>query len=407
MFQKTTITLFSFLFLLFTEGISQNADCDKMLILKDTIYHTKAISGFGAKKEFDGNALEDKKVFEKEANSVWYLITAPETGIFTFDIVTENESDDWDFLLFEHKKMFCKRIRDKVISPIRSNLSRSPITGLSEKGTEMFVAAGVNANYSKSLKVVKGERYVLVVNNPKRAGGKHTLVLHFPKKEVVKEVIEEKPSVESVSIKLELIVKDAVSNDLIKANMVISGLDKEGLKVKDQSIYVQYLPKKRREIHVGISAKGYLLYDDMYKISAKKSVFSKDVLLQKIKVGDKVNLKRLQFHGNRADFLPGAENSLQALLSFMNQNPNVVVEVEGHVNGPKQKNSKAYKELSYSRAYAVKAFLLKNGVKDDRIDFKGYGNSQMLYPNPKSAYQESANRRVEIKILSNEYNSGN
>ena len=42
----------------------------------------------------------------------------------------------------------------------------------------------------------------------------------------------------------------------------------------------------------------------------------------------------------------------------------------------------------------------------NRIDFKGYGNSKMLYPDPKSSYQESANRRVEIKILSDEYNPG-
>ena len=91
----------------------------------------------------------------------------------------------------------------------------------------------------------------------------------------------------------------------------------------------------------------------------------------------------------------------------MNQNPEVVIEIEGHVNGPGQKNSKDYQELSYNRAYAVKAYLIKNNIEKNRIDFKGYGNSQMLYPNPKSSYQESANRRVEIKIISNEYNSGN
>ena len=91
----------------------------------------------------------------------------------------------------------------------------------------------------------------------------------------------------------------------------------------------------------------------------------------------------------------------------MTENPRVVIEVEGHVNGPGQKNSKDYKALSYSRAYSVKSYLMKNGIEKARIDFKGYGNSKMLYPAPKSQYQESANRRVEIKILSNEYNSGN
>ena len=108
MFKKSNITLLTFLFLLFTEVISQNSDCDKMLILKDTIYHTKAIAGFGVKKEFDGNELANKIKFEEEKNSIWYFITAPVDGVFTFDIITENKNDDWDFLLFEYKKAFCK-----------------------------------------------------------------------------------------------------------------------------------------------------------------------------------------------------------------------------------------------------------------------------------------------------------
>lgn len=90
----------------------------------------------------------------------------------------------------------------------------------------------------------------------------------------------------------------------------------------------------------------------------------------------------------------------------MKSNPTVKIEVGGHVNGPGERNTKRYKELSYNRAFAVKDYLVKNKIESKRIDFKGYGNSEMLYPEPKSAYQESANRRVEIKILSNEYNSG-
>ena len=94
----------------------------------------------------------------------------------------DNQQDDWDFLLYEYKKNFCKRIEDNMAKPIRSNLSRSPITGISRQGKENFVAAGVNNNYSRPIHVHEGERYVLVVNNPKRSGGKHTLILHYPKK---------------------------------------------------------------------------------------------------------------------------------------------------------------------------------------------------------------------------------
>ncbi|MBL4669619.1 MAG: OmpA family protein [Flavobacteriales bacterium] len=401
--QHLKILIILFIILNSSFLIGQNADCDNLLILKDTIYHSKAISGFGDKKEFSGNELENDRTFEDEKNSIWYFIVAPSDGVFTFDIITENTNDDWDFLLYKYKKKFCKQIEDKVIVPIRTNLSRSPITGLSREGGSNFVGAGINANYSRPIRVKKGDRFVLVVNNPKRAGGIHILKLHFPPS---KEAIETKPikeePIESTTTKFELVVKNKGTKDLLKGDLSITGVSAEAIIVNGKSVYVQFLSKKNRVVHISASAKGYMLFDKELKVGKNRVIFSYDIFLEPIKTGAKVNLKKIQFLGNRSDFLPGASSSLEALLSFMQKNPKVVIEIEGHVNGPKQKNSKEYKELSYSRSYAVKAFLIKNGIEKERIDFKGYGNSQMLYPNPKSEYQQSANRRVEIKILSNE-----
>lgn len=382
-------------------AFSQNADCDKMLILKDTIYQAKSISGYGNVREFEGNELEDIKTFEEEKNSIWYLITAPTDGVFTFDIISENKQDDWDFLLFEHKKKFCKRIEDGKIAPIRTNLSRSPITGLARNGKENFVGAGVNLNYSRPIHIHKGERYVLVVNNPKRAKGNHTLVLHFPKEEkIVDTVTTKEQPVKIVQTKFELTIRDTTTQSLVKSNISIIGIGLKPIIMDDKAIFIKYITKKNRTVLINASAEGYMLTSKECKITKNQLTASYEVALEPIKSGAKVNLKNIQFYGNRYDLLPSARPTLDALLLFMETNPTVVVEVEGHVNGPRQKNSKEYKELSYNRAYAVKDFLMKKGINKERIDFKGYGNSQMLYPEPKSSYQEAANRRVEIKILS-------
>jgi outer membrane protein OmpA-like peptidoglycan-associated protein len=380
---------------------AQHADCDNMLILKDTIYQAQSISGFGSTKEFEGNELEDIKTFEEEKNSIWYFITAPADGVFTFDIISENESDDWDFLLYEYNREFCKRIEDEKIVPIRTNLSRSPITGLSRKGKENFIGAGINSNYSRPIHTHNGDRYVLVVNNPKRAKGNHTLVLHFPQEKKILDTtqLKEMP-VEVVQAKFELIVKDKITGDLVKSNISITGLVSKSLVIDDKSVFIKYISKKNRTLSINSSAKGYMLSSLQFKIYKNQLMANCELLLEPIKSGARVNLKDIQFYGNRFDLLPSAKPSLEALLLFMNFNSTVVIEVEGHVNGPGQKNSKEYQELSYSRAYAVKDFLIKKGVAKERIDFKGYGNSQMLYTDPKSRYQEAANRRVEIKILS-------
>src|SRR5690606_40297106 len=125
------------------------------------------------------------------------------------------------------------------------------------------------------------------------------------------------------------------------------------------------------------------------------------LLLEKIQKGKKINLKNIQFYGNEAKFLPQARGDLKSLLEFMQLNPSLQIEVEGHVNGPNQRNSKEYQQLSEDRAKAVKNYLIENGIDATRIASVGYGNTQMLFPQPKSQTEMSANRRVEIKIIDN------
>ena len=54
------------------------------------------------------------------------------------------------------------------------------------------------------------------------------------------------------------------------------------------------------------------------------------------------------------------------------------------------------------RRLASHASTACNGKPERRLlSFVGLGNSQMLYPEPKDKEQSEANRRVEVKIVSN------
>lgn len=393
----------SFVICLVTLSKGQNNDCGNLLKLKDTVYHSPAISGYGNVREFEGNELENNKFIEKEANSIWYLIAMPDSGTFTFDIKTQNKTDDWDFMLFEYKSKFCARIAANAIEPIRTNMSRSPVTGLNTKATENYQAAGLHTNYSKAVVAEKGKQFVLVVNNPKSAGRQHTLLLHFPQKEKKAKVVEVKEKDSNIPTTLfKLSIKDAKTKTLIPSSVVISGLRKKSIELDTITNYETELSRRNREVYLTASSKGYMLASKEFKISQSKSEFRTVVYLEKLQAGKKINLTKIQFYGNRADFLPSAKSSLKALLGFMHQNPKLVIEIEGHVNGPNERNSSAYKELSNNRAKAVKSFLMDNNISEQRIKFVGYGNSQMLFPQPKSEREHSANRRVEIKIIANE-----
>ena len=237
MFQKNIQILF-FLSLILNSSFSigQNADCNNLLELTDTIYLAKNVNGYGNKREFSGNELQNKLGFEQEENSIWYLIKAPASGKFTFDIIAKNDDDDWDFLLYEHKNLFCKRIDSNRIKPIRSNLSRSAKTGLSLTSTQKYSGAGLNENFSQYVEVKKGEEFVLVVNNPKKANSTHKLVLHFPK-EIKKPVKPIKPVVDLNLKKFKLQIKDKGTKKALSANVNITGLKKEAVELQDLTIY--------------------------------------------------------------------------------------------------------------------------------------------------------------------------
>lgn len=401
------ISLYILFFLLFTSnGLkAQHADCDKLLRLTDTIYEAKNISGFGNKMDFKNNFNDSVSSFPQETNSIWYLIQVPNSGSFTFDIISNSDLDDWDFLLYEHKSQFCRRIDSNKIKPIRTNLSRSPTTGLSLFSTDEFSSPGINNNYSKFVTAKAGEEYVLVVNNPKRANSNHTLLLHFsPSQKIVRQLTDEPAEIEVVKdipkLNFTFEIKDAATNLLIPANVSISGLRKEIIELQDVTNYQAIIDRNLYRINLTVYTKGYMLYSTKININKSKDVFHQVIILEPIIEGKKVSLDDIQFQAASDKFLKTAASSLKSLLNFMILNPAIKIEIGGHVNGPGQSNSVEFKKLSIDRAIAVKDYLVENGIEINRIQYTGYSNLKMIFPDPKTEDEHSANRRVEIKIMS-------
>lgn len=77
--------------------------------------------------------------FGKSHLVVWFYFIVPYDTTLTFQIVPENPSDDFDFILFKSDKGdFCRKEKQREIQPLRSNFAKPTaynkgITGLSEK----------------------------------------------------------------------------------------------------------------------------------------------------------------------------------------------------------------------------------------------------------------------------------
>lgn len=110
---------------------------------------------------------------------------------------------------------------------------------------------------------------------------------------------------------------------------------------------------------------------------------------------EKVVLRGVNFATGSAKLLPAASETLKAVAGAMKANPKIEVEVGGHSDsvGEEAKNQ----ALSERRAKAVKDFLVKEGVDEDRLSTKGYGEEQPADTNDTAAGRAN-NRRVAFRV---------
>jgi outer membrane protein OmpA-like peptidoglycan-associated protein len=94
--------------------------------------------------------------------------------------------------------------------------------------------------------------------------------------------------------------------------------------------------------------------------------------------------------------MPGAVNTIDKLVKFLEKYQNRNVLIEGHTDSV---GSETYNlGLSHRRADAVRAALISKGISENRITAKGYGESRPVASNTTAAGRQQ-NRRVEIVIL--------
>jgi outer membrane protein OmpA-like peptidoglycan-associated protein len=107
-------------------------------------------------------------------------------------------------------------------------------------------------------------------------------------------------------------------------------------------------------------------------------------------------LKNIYFDYNKATLLDESNKSLNELLEQMNAQPKLKIKIKGHTS---TEGDAAYNlKLSQNRAKAVRDYLLKNGVKTERVQYEGYGETVPIGPND-TEEDRAKNRRVEFEIL--------
>jgi outer membrane protein OmpA-like peptidoglycan-associated protein len=380
----------------------ENADCTGAIFIKDSVFTcTQAIRGFGNVLEIKENPPDDKQWFEREHHTTWYKFRSPATTILTFDIIPTNIEDDIDFLVFEGAiPGICDKITSEQVQPIRSNISRNDKSiqskcGLRKDAPDVYVRSGVGSSYSSALDVQEGQLFYLVVDYQDRPLAGYTIRFHYDPPPQPPE-----PEKKGTQQQLHISISDAKSGKPVDAGVTIEGMVFDSIvEAKGGSEY-EYTMDAYRNLKLGCVREGYMFYSTKVK-GTTDPVVNIEVKLLPITTGEHVILEDIHFVGNDTKVLRSSEGSMLLLLRFMQTNPRVKVEIQGHVNGPTYKNTKEFIELSTGRAKTVYDFLIVNDVDPGRLSYVGKGNSEMLFPEPKNKEESEANRRVEVKVLSN------
>ena len=104
------------------------------------------------------------------------------------------------------------------------------------------------------------------------------------------------------------------------------------------------------------------------------------------------------FDTGRAQLKPGAARTLNQLATFLRENPERTVQIEGYTDSVG--SSALNQTLSDDRASAVKSALMDRGIAITRIAARGLGEADPVATN-RTAAGRQRNRRVEV-IISNE-----
>lgn len=102
------------------------------------------------------------------------------------------------------------------------------------------------------------------------------------------------------------------------------------------------------------------------------------------------------FETNRSSLTSASNVALDRVAESLLANPDVRIEIGGHTDNTG--SNATNQRLSLQRAQSVKAYLVRKGVRPDRLETVGYGPDNPIATNDTDEGRRQ-NRRVELKLL--------
>ncbi|GAB3342445.1 OmpA family protein [Marivirga atlantica] len=219
------------------------------------------------------------------------------------------------------------------------------------------------------------------------------------------EVDKAEGEVEKTNAPVTLLVRvtDAKSGEVINADIDLKRAS-DNLAVpaenNDNGIYKYVIVRDEpTDLMLSVQKSGYIFVNKRITIPASQpepQTIRESISLKKPEVGSSKVLRNIYFDFGKASFSNGSYDELNKMVAFMEQNPNVNVEIAGHTDNIG--NDAFNKELSQLRANKVVNYLTKKGIDRRRLTAVGYGEEKPLVSNDDEVMGREINRRVEFIV---------
>ena len=194
---------------------------------------------------------------------------------------------------------------------------------------------------------------------------------------------------------------DADTKLALTASFELSDLEKDNLISQMQSKpgNGEFLITVPKNIDFALHAEkeGYMFYSrNIYRdnLSLSKDGFL-IIELEKIKSGTFI-LENIFFEKSKSSLKKSSLVELNKVLKLMQINPDLKIQISGHTDSDGDDDFNL--ELSINRAKSVVNWLIENNIDQNRLSFKGYGETRPVEEN-NSIMNKAKNRRTELTII--------
>lgn len=304
----------------------------------------------------------------------WYKFIAVEDVDIAFSVSPGNTEDRYRALVFKYGgKDFCQKLVNENLRP--DETKRSPIFG--EEG---------NILYKNEISAAAGDTFYISVLSLNNEDCGHYLYMESG----------------GTKFSFHAIHRPCYNFKLLEQPDFTTGKEEEedvGLSLSIDKPEEKEVEEKPPAVEKGFSA------IETIEIESSDDEF--------ISVGDRLILNQVFFYNNTYAFKPGAEEELDQLVNFLENNPEIEVEIQGHTANDtedirpdpnfkgqgKEWNFKGSAlKLSLKRAQAVRDYLIDHGVGKKRLTAEGYGDTKKRIPDAKTFEEFEKNMRVEAVV---------